>query len=339
MLAASPLKTRHVATTQRNLPVCDRRRQLLTWFLAGSAAVCLPACGPKPPLVVASHVWPGYEFMFLARDEGWLTGVNLQLLETLTATDSISALKSGKATAAALTLDEVLLARAQGIPLTVVLVFDVSAGADKIIAKPGIYQFKDLEGKRIGVEPSTVGTLMLNQALKVAGMTASQLTVVPMTGEHRQTWDTGQVDAVVTYEPVASQLIADGGMTIFDSRLMPDLIFDVLAVRTDALTDHEDALRALLAAHFRGLSALLQNPNDTYFRLAKRLQLQGNEVATIFRGIKLPTAEINRAYLLGKQSAVLAAAAELSRLMVARGELQQPDSLQHLISDQFLERK
>ena len=91
-------------------------------FLAGLAGLALAplssACErAEKPLVVASHVWPGYELMFLAQREGWLPQ-GISLMETNSATVSRSVLAAGKADAAALTLDEVLRARAAGEPLT-----------------------------------------------------------------------------------------------------------------------------------------------------------------------------------------------------------------------------
>ena len=52
--------------------------------------------------------------MFLARSEGWLPNEAIRLFETASASQSIAALAQGQVQAAALTLDEVLRARAEG---------------------------------------------------------------------------------------------------------------------------------------------------------------------------------------------------------------------------------
>jgi len=41
----------------------------------------LPGCRRSEPLTVASYVWPGYEFMFMAQREGWLDPQRVQLRE------------------------------------------------------------------------------------------------------------------------------------------------------------------------------------------------------------------------------------------------------------------
>ena len=144
---------------------CNLQRRA---FLAGMAALlllpCLPGCRSQSPLTIAAHLRPGYELLFLARREGWLPA-GITLLETAAATDSMKALENGTAHAAALTLDEVLQARSKGIPLTAVLVFDISAGADLVMARPDIRSLANLANRRIGVEDTALGAYVLHLVL------------------------------------------------------------------------------------------------------------------------------------------------------------------------------
>lgn len=312
------------------------RRTCLSHLLALAALPVFSACSREEQLRVACHVWPGYEFMFLARDEGWFSAGQIALLDSTNATESIRLLQAGDVHAAALTLDEVLLARSQGIPLTVVLVFDVSAGADKVIARPPLSQPGELKGRRIGVETTAVGSLLLIKLLAAAGLSPQDVEVVEIRGSHVEMWKSGLVDAIVTYDPTASQLIAQGNVSIFDSRQMPEMIFDVLAVRADVLSSHKDSIRTLISAHFRGLTALRKNPADTAYRLARYLGLPGHQVMGAYRGLKMPDEQANRIFLQGQRSPLLKAARALSELMLAAGTLKQADSLADLISVDFL---
>ena len=71
--------------------------------------------------------------------------------------------------------------------------------------------------------------------------------LVPLAfNEQAQAWQNAQVAALVTYEPVRSQLRAQGAQVLFSSADVPGLIIDVLAVRADALPAHATALRALV---------------------------------------------------------------------------------------------
>jgi len=187
-------------------------------FLAGLVSVALlpllPGCMQRPPLRIAAHPWPGYELLFLARREGWLSEEQVRLVETSSATASLETLERGTADGACLTLDELLRARDNGLQLTAVLVFNLSAGSDHILARPGISSIRQLAGKRSGGQ-SALGGLMLHLSLQTAGLDSSQLTVVPLTpDDHHQVWQAGHVDAMVCYEPIASQLQLAGAHSI-----------------------------------------------------------------------------------------------------------------------------
>lgn len=317
-------------------PTSLPRRQLLRSLMALPLLPAVAGCKPTPPLAVASHVWPGYELMFLARSEGWLPGEALRLLETRSATDSITALMERRAEAAALTLDEVLRVRAGGIPLTVVLVFDISAGADVVIARPTIRQLADLKGKVIGAETSALGALILVRLLAKAGLTKDDVSILSITPDsHLDAWHDRRVDVLITYEPTASRLLAEGAKRLLDSRQFPETIFDVLAVRSDVAHQHEAALRALISGHFRGIQRLRQSPQDTAYRLAGRLALPGDRALQIFRGLQLPSLSENKS-LLVPTGRLLTASRQLNTLMLANGLLTRADNLLDLVSDAYL---
>ena len=312
------------------------RRQLLQGLGGLFVLPLVGACFREPPLAVASHVWPGYELMFLAREEGWLDEAPIRFLETRSATESLAALKEGRVQAAALTLDEVLRGRADGLPLTIILVFDISAGADVVLSRPDIQTPAQLKGRRIGVETSALGALMLARTLAYAGLSKADVTVVPVTpDQHIEAWQAGKVDTLITYEPIASKLLRSGAHHLLDSRAFPETIFDVLAVRSDAAVNHKKALKMLVAGHFRGLEHLLRNPQDAAYRLAERLGLPGDQALNAFRGLSLPALSENR-YLLDGHGSLQVAAKEITQLLRADGLLDKTDDLNGLVSNAYL---
>lgn len=320
-----------------SLPVqrCSRRTAL--GILAATGLLPLLGGCSSSPLKIAAHPWPGYELLFLAQREGWLTEKLVKLQTTASASESLQALANGSADAAALTLDEMLKARGNGIPLTAVLVFDLSAGADVVMARPGITSLRQLAGKRIGVEQSALGALVLQLTLQAAGLDQTRISVVPVTPDnHLEVWQAQQLDAVITYEPVASRLGSQGARIIHDSRSMPGMIFDLLAVRTDLLHSRAEGLRAAVAGHFKALEHLQHNPQDAAYRMAGRLKLAPRQVLDTFRGLELPALYANQGYLGGAVPGIFAAARMLNDLMVAKGMLKRPDNLAELVSAAFL---
>ncbi|HEX5363196.1 MAG TPA: ABC transporter substrate-binding protein [Gallionella sp.] len=316
------------------------RRQFIASSAGLALALAIPGCGwlADKPIAIAAHVWPGYEPMFLARSEGWLDAEQVRLVETTSATGSLQALADGKVDGAALTLDEVLRGRAMGLPLSVVMVFDVSAGADVLIARPGIKKLADLKGRRIGYEPGALGALMLAEALRAAHLTQNDVKPVPFTiDKQHEAWMNDQVDALITYEPVSSQLLSQGAVTLFDSRRIPNTIIDVLAVRGDILDQrHAAAIRHLLSAHFRALDHLNRNPQDAAFRMASHMNLPASDVLPAFKGLVLPDADNNRRLLTGAAPELRETASKVSHVMVETKLLPRDDDMKGLIHAEFL---
>jgi NitT/TauT family transport system substrate-binding protein len=281
------------------------------------------------------HPWIGYETLYLARELGWLPP-EVALREGKVAGDSLAALRAGTVDAAALTLDEVLLARAAGIPLVVVLVFDASAGADVVLARPGIEKVADLTGRRIGVERSGLGAMVLSTTLERAELTAEAVTVID-TPPDRQlvAWRDGHVDAVVTYEPTASLLEREGARRLLDSRQMPDVIFDVLAARSDRTPLLDAPLAGLIAAHFRALDHLRVHRQDAVYRIAARQGVDAADVQQALAGVVLPGLAANRGYL-APGSRLAKAAAALDERMARYGLLAGFSHLDALLEPRYL---
>ena len=289
----------------------------------------MQGCAPALPLRLGTHPWIGHEPLLLARDLRWLPP-EVQLQPARSARESVVGLQEGRLDAATLTLDETLTARAAGVPLTAVLVLDTSSGADALLARPGIDTLADLRGRRVAVERSAVGELMLVKILDAAGMTAADLQVVALpiadqpAAQHR-----GQIDAAISYEPMASRLQRQGWRRLFDSRAIPDTIFDVLAVRRDRLDGRRSAVEAAVRAHLRGLAHLRINRPDATYRIASRNDMQPAEVAQALAGVALPDLSHNKR-LLAPSASMAAASQALNRLMTDKRLLPHPDDLVQL---------
>lgn len=315
-----------------------RRRGFLAGMGALASSPWWTGCAKKRQLVVGIHPWIGYETLYLARGFNWLPPT-VRFYESKDATDLLLALRQGKLDAVCLTLDETLRARAEGIPLSVALVFDASAGADALLARPSIPTLGGLAGKRLGVEQNALGSLMLTKVLEAAGLRATDLTVLDLPIERQvSAWRRQEVDAVISFEPTSTLLMREGAHVLFDSRQLPETIFDVLAVRTDRARNQRAALAGLVAAHFRGLAHLQSNRDDAVYRIAARQGIQPDEVQRALSGVLLPSIAGNRAYLTGPDSRLLLGARTVSGILVQSGVLKKDDALEGLVSPAWLPR-
>lgn len=318
-------------------PADARRRTLLLSALAPLLGA-VGACTTEQPLVLAGHPWPGYEPFFLARALG-LQPEGVRLHETATALETIATMRRGEADGAMLTLNEVLQLRDEGIDLEIVLVFDVSRGADMLLAHPRIRTLAALKGQRLGVEQGSLGAVMLSLALEKAGLRPQDVIVRQTAYEQQESaWLNKEVDALITYEPVAGRLLRQGARQLLSTRHLPDTIFDVLAVERSAAIRHEDHLRASLIAYFQALDYLRQNPWDAAYRQAPRLKVSAQEMIDSLRGLQLPDLLSNQRYLGAGNSPLLQAAQRFSPILQDAGLIKHPVQTGNLITSAYLPR-
>lgn len=195
-----------------------------------------------------------------------------------------------------------------------------------------------MKGKRVGVEQGANAALILAKALQQAGLSANDIIQVPLAiGDHLDAWRHDKVDAVVTYEPASSQLLKQGAVSLFDSKQMPDTIVDVLAFRAEVLTEsYTQAIRHLIAAHFRALAFFRQQPDEAAKRMADHLNLPHEQVLNSFAGMVLPDASENHRLLSGALPPLIKSAQVISSFMAQSRLLPQEDSLSGLVSAAYL---
>lgn len=313
-----------------------QRRQVLQCISGALASPLLAAC--SPPLAnfnVGTIVFPGYEFLHLASEMGLYRDRGIRLVEMLSSTDNQRVLATGRVQAATLTIDEVMTARAEGLDLRVVLVFDVSAGADAVMAKPTVRSVKDIAGLRVGVEDGAMGVVMFEALLAAAGLKADQVVKVPMTADQSlQTYDSGKVDALVTFEPWVTQLEARGAKRLLDSTAVPERIVDVLAVHADAIEPYAGPIRSLVQGHFVARQRFLADPTAGA-PMAARLEVPAAEVPQAFRGLLLPDVQENLR-ILRPGGRFDQSVQELQKVFLARGLLRRAIPTTDMVDTRFL---
>ncbi|BCG64993.1 MAG: NitT/TauT family transport system substrate-binding protein [Methyloprofundus sp.] len=302
----------------------------------------LNGCEPTPQSVlkIGTNLWVGYESLYLAQDLGYFDDKSIKLIEMPSATEVSHAFRNRALDAVALTLDEALVLIQYEPDLRVILVMDVSAGADALLAKPTIPSLTELKGKRIGVENSAVGAILLDGALQAAKLSINDVKFQSiMANEHESAYKKGLIDAIVTFEPHKSILISQGAITLFDSTQIPGRIVDVLVTRQSVIEQHKDTLKIIVAAHFKALEYLDQNTVDATLRIAPRLAVQSNEVMNQFEGITLPGVLENHNYLSVESHILSTSVEELTSLMTDKQLLFKPIDTSKLINGSLLPEK
>jgi len=303
------------------------------------AATTLPACStePQPLLKVGLNQWVGYQPMLLARNLGFYNQKKIKLAELPSTTDTLHLLHTGELDAAALTLDETLLAIEEGTPLSVVMIFDISNGADVLITQPNIKHLQELKGKRIGVESTAVGGIMLYSVLKRAKLDEKDIHIVYLTAdEHFSAYKNGKVDAVITFEPFRTRLLKQGGNELFTSRMIPNLIVDILAIRTDQIQKQHANIQALVDGYYKARHHMAINTKDAMQRMVPGLGMTPTELQAAFKGLKLPSLAENKALFSGKPSLFEKSTNSVLKILQDTGSIEPSLSLASLQNNTFL---
>ena len=284
---------------------------------------------------VGSLVFPGYEFLFLAREQGWLDPALVKIVEMRANTETLRALASGQLEAAALTVDELMSARADGVDLVALAILDISSGADAVLARPGM-SLSSLRSKKIGVEDGAVGGVMLAALLDAAGLKAADVRKVSIDLPFSESaYDQGLVDVVIAAEPWVSRMEQRGATRIFDSTQVPNRIVDVLVANRAALEVHAQALSVLVKGHFEALKSFLANPSQASKLMAPRLGVPAEDVPGMFKGLLLPSAEENRRMLAAK-GAFDRMTRDLQKFMTDSGLMRRTVPLADFVDTRFL---
>lgn len=270
--------------------------------LLGFVCLMLTACNDTGPLVVAYHPFPGYAPAYVAETMAYWPKGKIKVNRTSNASESARLLASGQADAAFLTLDEAMRLGGTGEDLRVVLIADESVGADTILTREPLNNLHELQGLRIGHEKDAASELLLKYALNTAGLGYKDISPVHLTHDQQEAaWVSGELDALVTYEPLTSRLVERGAHRLYDTRHTPGLILDVLVVRVDAIEKQPSVIETLARGWFQAKAHIEHNPVDTRWRLSGWLKLQPAKVYMQFSGLQLFDIQGNRQWLNGDQ--------------------------------------
>ncbi|MDT8991296.1 ABC transporter substrate-binding protein [Curvibacter sp. APW13] len=303
---------------------------LLTFSLTGCDR-------PTEPFRVGTNVWIGYEPLYLAQDLGLYGNAPVRMVTLPNATEAQQALRAGVVEAAALTLDEALTMKQDGLDLRVIAVMDTSHGADVLLAKPTLRSLEQLKGKRVGVESTATGVLMLHEALAAVKLGVKDIDMVYLTvDQHEAAFREGRIDALVTFEPVRTQLLAQGAHVLFDSSRIPGRIVDVLVTTGANSSRYADTLRQLLLGHFQALERLQADPLKAAVHMTARQGLRAEQVVASFQGVRIPSVQDSREMLTGAPSPLQRSAQQLQDVMLAHKMLAKPSVLDGMFDPSLL---
>ena len=254
----------------------------------------LSACSKKniEPVEIGINPWPGYEFLYLAEQKGFFekVGLNARLIQLGSLSDSQRSYINGFTDGMASTVIEAVQAEVHGgKTLKIVMVSDYSNGGDMIVARKEFKDMHALKGKTIGCEVSSLGVFILQRALAKAGMNLSDVKLVNIEQTYAEkSMQDKQIDAVVTYPPVATNLLKSGRYhKVFTSLEIPKEIVDIISISQEALDNNPDFVSKLHDVWQMGLDYYRSNPEDSLQIMSTREGVSPTDFKAALTDLKL----------------------------------------------------
>jgi NitT/TauT family transport system substrate-binding protein len=324
------------------MPTRSPMRLLFRGLLLLALVAALAGCARQPDtaLRIGTNVWIGSEPLYLARDLGKLDPDTVQLVEYPSASEVLRAYRNQAIDGMVISLDELFGLAVDGLDPRVVVVVDVSSGADVVVGRRGMKSMRDLKGKSVAVESSALGAFVLSRALALNDMAASDVNVVHLeSNEQPGAFEKGTVDGAVTFDPFRAQFLRAGAQVLFDSSKIPGEIVDLLAVRQSIIESRPKAVASLLSGWFSAIDSMARDPMDAARRMGVRQQTTGEQFLEAQRGLHVPTRQENLKMLggpspelavTGRRLMALMQEAKLLRSSVEIEKLLAPGPLQNL---------
>ena len=246
---------------------------LVALALAGCGAASPTTGGSSSaltPLTVGLTYVPNIQFapFYVAQQLGYYkaAGLNVTLRHHNVGEDEFTAIAAGRENVIFAGGDEVMQARAKGLPLVYVANIYTQYPVTLIVpASSSIQSVADLRGHTIGV-PGAYGATYIGllALLKSAGLSPSDVTIQSIGYTQVSALIGHKVDAVMGYvnnEPIQFQKAGFAVRTFPASQAQP-LISDGLAAQEGELKAQPAAIRAFIAATLKGVDYTLAHPQQ-----------------------------------------------------------------------------
>ncbi|SKB13238.1 conserved exported hypothetical protein [Planktothrix sp. PCC 11201] len=318
------------------------KKSLIHFFSLG-ILICISlgiliSCFEQPitPLLVGVNNWPGFAPLYLAEQLGYYQNSSIHIVDYPSTTEVSSGLRSGNLQAGGMSIDETLILAETFPEVRAIMLIDVSNGADVILGKPELKTLADIKGKKVGVENTALGAYILSRGLDKAGLSLQDITVVSLGySEHEAAFKQGEVDAVVTFEPVRSNLLATGAKVLFDSSKIPGEVVDMLVVRQDILETQSKNLEQLVRGWFMALDYFKKEPENAAEIMAKRGGITAKEFLSSLKLLSFFTPIENKKLLSQTDPSLVNSAKKLSKLMQNKELLQSNIDFSSLLDARF----
>lgn len=193
---------------------------------------------------------------------------------------------------------------ANGLPIEVFLVPHMHKSHIRVIGNPasGVKTLADLKGKKVGVSIGSTSHHHLLRAIAMAKLTPRDVTLVNLAPANMvPAYLSGQVDAIVTWEPGAGEVEARGGIRLATTESLGTITGILWVARSEYVRKNPQDVQKFLRAWEKATDEYRRNPAESMKYEAKRLNQSVDELAKLTerQNITFPTyaEQLSGAYL------------------------------------------
>lgn len=224
-----------------------------------SLVLVLSACAPQTVGTLKIAVLPIIDAlpMYVSQHEHLFEkhGVNVELIPVASAPERDQLIAAGRADGTINETLAVMLFNKENVQMQVVryaLRPTEENGHFFILAsnKSGISSIDGLKGVEIGVSQGTVIEYVTERLLQADGFTTDEIktVAVPKIPDRMALLASGELDAGVMPDPLASLVVSQGGVIVADDSSHPEYGFSVISFRKDMIEANPEAIKGFLAA-------------------------------------------------------------------------------------------